>query len=247
MTAPKVAVAACDLRNGGNNVKNERPALWIAVLLASTCAAQAAANSGTDVCKPPKPITSPEPGYRPNDLEKQPANTAGLPSVVQTVEHALQCYQALANTKDPMQPKGLPKLSSAAMDFKTTTGKTIGFTFSVFVFKIGASREKDVTDDLVFTYSVPKVTLPPSVGFAKTPPPTLYEELVKEVQAAARAAQAQSTAMSMPLSKVGITVSYGIKFDGNVFLNVPVQLVTVGGNGDYNKNNIQTITLTFGQ
>ncbi len=70
--------------------------------------------------------------------------------------------------KDSTQPKGLPKLSSAVMDFKTTTGKTVGFTFSVFVFKVGASREKDVTDDLSFTYSVPKVVLPHDAqGLAK--------------------------------------------------------------------------------
>jgi hypothetical protein len=41
-------------------------------------------------------------------------------------------------------------------------------------------------------------------------------------------------------------VSYGIKFDGNISINVPVHLVTFGGNGDYNKNDTQSVTLTFG-
>lgn len=208
------------------------------------------AKSEADVCKTPKPIDKPGPGYRAPDKVKQPDLTADLPSVVKTVEQALECYQAVAQTTDEMQPKGLPTLSSAVMDFKATTGKTVGFTFSVFVFKIGASREKDVTDDLTFTYAVPKVILPHDAqGFVKVKPkpPALYEELVKEVQAAAAAAQAQSIALGMPLSKVTVLVSYGIKFDGNVSINVPVQLVTIGGNGDYNKNNTQTITLTFGQ
>jgi len=49
------------------------------------------------------------------------------------------------------------------------------------------------------------------------------------------------------LSKVQIQVAYGIKFDANVGVTVPISLVTVGGNGDYNKNNTQTITLVFGQ
>jgi hypothetical protein len=142
----------------------------------------------------------------------------------------------------------MPKLSSAVMDFKTTTGKTIGFSFSVFVFKVGASREKDVTNDLQFTYSVKKnLALSPSVGFAKPTPSPLFGELVNEIQSASLAAQAQSTALGLPLSKVSLTVSYGIKFDGNVAINVPIQLVTIGGNGDYNKNNIQTIALTFGE
>lgn len=208
------------------------------------------AQSEADVCQAPKPITNPGPGYTANDNVEQPKMTADLPSVVQTLERALECYQAVAQVKDDTQPKGLPKLTSAAMDFKATTGKTVGFTFSVFVFKIGASREKDVTDELTFTYAVPKVVLPHDAnGFVKFKPvpQDLYKELVKEVQAAAAAAQAQSTALGMPLSKVGVLVSYGIKFDGNVSINVPVQLVTIGGNGDYNKNNTQTITLQFGQ
>jgi NTP-dependent ternary system trypsin peptidase co-occuring protein len=178
---------------------------------------------------------------------EQPAGTADLARVVQLVDHALKCYQALSKDLDPLQPKGLPKISSATMDFKTTTGKTVGFSLSIFVFKVGASREKDVTDDIAFTYSVPKVVAPGPKGITKPVPADLFAELVKEVAAAANAAQAQSTALGMPLSKVQITVSYGIKFDGNVAVSVPISLVTIGGNGDYNKNDTQTITLTFGQ
>jgi hypothetical protein len=100
---------------------------------------------------------------------------------------------------------------------------------------------------LKFTYSVKPATVQKGPGLAKPGPPPLYEELVKDVQAAARAAKAQSTALGLPLSKVEITIAYGIKFDGNVSLNAPVQLVTIGGNGDYNKNNTQTLGLTFGQ
>jgi hypothetical protein len=190
-------------------------------------------------------LAAPGPGYKDADVVKQPDYTADLPSVVQTVEQALQCYQALTQQSDPLQPKGLPKLSSVVMDFKTTTGETVGASFSFFIFKIGGSREKDVTDDISFTYSVPKPA--PPVRGAKPKPATLYDELVKEVQAAARAAQAQSTALGMPLSKVSISISFGIKFDGNVSINAPVQLITIGGNGDYNKNNTQTLQLTFGQ
>jgi hypothetical protein len=34
-------------------------------------------------------------------------------------------------------------------------------------------------------------------------------------------------------------------FDGNVSINVPIQLVTLGASGDYKKNEAQTVTLTF--
>jgi hypothetical protein len=229
---------------------NHRTALifFISLSIGTTCVAQQKPQEKTitgNFCDAPK-LTNPGPGYTEHDIEEQPKDTADLPSVVQTVEQALKCYQVLSGEKDPMQPKGLPKLNSVELDFKTTTGKTLGFTFSIFVFKVGASREKDVTDELKFTYSVPKkLQLPKTPGFAKPTPVPLYEELVKEVQAAARAAQAQSHALGMPLNKVSINVAYGIKFDGNVSINVPVQLVTIGGNGDYNKNNIQSITLSF--
>src|SRR5690349_15810036 len=221
-------------------------ALIVGSLIASpVCMAQQEAIATENVCGAPKPATAIASVNK--NLNEQPAGTADLAAVVQLVDHALKCYQALSKDLDPLQPKGLPKISSAVMDFKTTTGKTVGFSFSIFIFKVGASREKDVTDEVSFTYSIPKVILPPTQGLAKPAPVDLFKELVKEVAAAASAAQTQSTALGLPLSKVQIQISYGIKFDGNVGVSVPISLVTVGGNGDYNKNNTQTITLTFGQ
>ena len=228
--------------------------LTAAILVAtSSCVAQARKKvpraktpSETTVCDAPMPISSPAPAYQQENIRDQPDKTADLPSVVETVEKALECYQALSHEKDPLQPNGLPKLTNALLDFKTTTGKTVGFTFSVFVFKIGASGEKDVTSDISFTYAPKAATVPKGVGFTKKGPAPLYEELVKAVAAAASAAQAQSKLLGLPLNKVSVTVSYGIKFEGNVSLNVPVQLLTIGGNGDYNRNNTQTVTLTFG-
>jgi len=208
----------------------------------------------------PKPVQKPlegefctEPtitrGYSADQVKDQPDNTADLPSVVQTVEQALKCYQALTTTgSEAAQPKGLPKLSSAVFDFKTTTAKTVGFSISFFIFKVGASREKDATNDVSFTYSVPKnVSLPKGPGFAKPSATSFFDQLVKDLQAAANTAKMQSQALGMPLSKVQISISYGIKFDGSVSVNAPVQLVTIGGNGDYNKNNTQSLTLTFGE
>jgi hypothetical protein len=221
-------------------------ALIVGFLIASTASmAQQKAIVPEDACGAPKPATGIASENK--NAKEQPEDTADLAAVVQLVDHALKCYQAVSKDLDPLQPKGLPKISSAVMDFKTTTGKTVGFSFSVFVFKVGASREKDVTHDVSFTYSIPKAILPATKGFAKPAPVDLFKELVKAVAAAASAAQAQSTALGLPLSKVQIQISYGIKFDGNVGINVPISLVTIGGNGDYNKNNTQTITLTFGQ
>jgi hypothetical protein len=216
------------------------------LIFCAVCMAEQKTVSVVD-CNQPN-LAAPLPAYQAMNVKNQPAGTADLPAVVQTVEQALRCYQALSKEPNPLQPPGLPKISSAVMDFKTTTGKTAGISFSIFVFKIGASRESDVTDDVSFTYSVPqKIAPPPALTLVKPAPPDLFKELINEVTAAASAAQAQSTALGMPLSKVSITIAYGIKFDANASLNAPVSLVTIGGNGDYNKNNTQTLTLTFGQ
>jgi hypothetical protein len=219
---------------------------FVALVVGTSSFAQDKNNAAAEnFCDPPKDIPA-EPGYREADIKEQPKNTADLPSVVRTVVQSLKCYQALSGEGDPTHPKGLPELNTVEMDFKTTAGTTTGLTFSIFVFKVGASRAVDVTDDLKFTYSVPKkLQFPKTLGFVRPSPATLYEELVKEVQAAARAALTQSEALGLPLNKVSISISYGIKFDGTLSLNAPVQLVTIGGNGDYNKNNTQTVTLSF--
>jgi hypothetical protein len=244
------AVAHGDTMREAEPMKITKSLVWFVslLMLSSLCFAQKKKQVQNTVqgefCQAP---TLPAPGaYKPDDAKGQPNNTADLPTVVATVEQALKCYQESTKGSDPTQPNGLPKLSSAVFDFKTTTAKTAGFSISFFIFKVGASSEKDVTDDVSFTYSVPKTVPPKAAGFVKPPPPDLFSELVKDVQAAAHAAQAQSTALGMPLSQVKIQVAFGIKIDANASLNLPVHLITIGGNGDYNKNNIQTITLTFG-
>jgi hypothetical protein len=197
-------------------------------------------------CSEPK-LAAPGPGYQKSDIKEQPKDTADLPSVVATVEQALRCYQAMTLETDPLHPKGLSQLSSVVLDFKTVTGKTVGFTFSVFVFKIGGSREKDVTNDISFTYSVPKPAVVGTKSLTHVAPVPLFEQLVTDIQAAAATAQAKSSVLGIPLGKVQITIAYGIKFDGSGGVNIPISLVTFGPNFDYNKNNTQTLTLTFGQ
>ena len=65
----------------------------------------------------------------------QPPGTADLPSVIASVKAAMQCYQD--NRGDGAD--ALPKLMSAAFDFKTATGLVGGLSFSIFIFKFGAS------------------------------------------------------------------------------------------------------------
>jgi hypothetical protein len=188
----------------------------------------------------PKPVIPDSQKLDPKAVTDQPKDTADLPSVVASVKAAVECYQNNRGSG----PDALPALSSAVFDFKTTTGTVGGLSLNLFIVKIGGSVEKDTVNDLTFTYSIPAPVVARGV---KKPPQGLSDALANDILAAARAAKPSLTVLGLTLSKVTINVQYGIKIDGNVSLNVPVALVTIGPNADRNKNSTQSATLTFGK
>lgn len=202
----------------------------------------AATDTAAPKCQPPSiPAT---PGL---STSGAPAKSADLNSVIATVEAALKCYQDNAGSG----PDALPALVQADFDFKTTTAKTGGFTISFFIFKLGASHEKDVTNDITFTYKVPPPKPPQVKGPAFTgkhqPPVFFTDALVADLQGAAAALKASHQAAGLPFQQTKIMIQYGVINDGNVTISAPVQLVTLGPNGDYKKSDIQSVTLTFGK
>ena len=76
-------------------------------------------------------------------------------------------------------------------DFKTaaTTG---GFTINLFIFKFGTSHEKDVVNDVSYTYSLPTPTKSPACRDASSCR-KLQDELAQTIQEAAKAVKASST------------------------------------------------------
>lgn len=172
-----------------------------------------------------------------------PNGTTDLNSVIASVEAALKCYQDNRGTG----PDALPPLQQATFDFKTTTGTVGGVTISFFIFKVGASKESDMTNQLTFTYSVPK----PATGnghalkLAK-PPQYLSDSIVADIQSAAEAVKSRATVDKLAFSKLALTLQYGVVFDGNIGINAPIQLVTLGANIDKKRNDVQSVTLTFG-
>jgi hypothetical protein len=199
-------------------------------------AQQALPSSSTTAC--PVPKVSPT---LPTDAAGAPKGTADLNSVITSVTAALKCYEDARGSG----PDALPHLQQAQFDFKTTTAKVGGVTVSFFIFKFGASRESDTTNQLSFTYSLPK---PPGGGHAlkiAKPPQPLADALVADIQSAAAAVKSRAKIDNLAFSKLTITLAYGIQFDGNVGVNVPVQLVTIGASYDSKRNDVQTVTLTF--
>jgi hypothetical protein len=206
--------------------------------ISSPCVAQqtAAASPGPTHC--PVPQVS---GTPPTSAVGAPNGTADLNSVITSVTAALLCYEASRGSG----PDALPHLQQAKFDFKTTTAKVGGFTVSFFIFKLGASKESDTTNQLSFTYSLPK---PPGTGHAlkiAKPPQPLADALVADMQGAAAAIKTRAKIDNLTFKELTITLQYGIQFDGNIGINVPIQLVTIGANYDSKRNDVQTVTLTF--
>jgi polyisoprenoid-binding protein YceI len=75
----------------------------------------------------------------------------------------------------------------------------------------------------------------------------LTEELVKTIQSAAAAAKTAAALGKLKLTKIAVNIQFGVKWDVSGGINAPISLVTVGINGDKNKNTVQSVTLTFGK
>jgi hypothetical protein len=215
------------------------------LILGARVAAGADSSNATNAASHcPTPTVTPNP-----DLvgATAPPKSADLNSVVTTIESALQCYQDNRGGGSD----ALPPLIQADFDFKTTTAKTGGLSISFFIFKLSGTHEKDVTNDITFSYKV-KVLTPPGTkgpGFtSKNQPPLLLSDaLVADMQGIATAIKSRGQAAGLPLDQAKIMMQFGVVNDGNITINAPVQLVTIGGSGDYKKTEIQSVTLTFGK
>jgi len=178
---------------------------------------------------------------KPASSFEAPKGTADLHSVIVSVEAALKCYQDnIGEGSD-----ALPPLQKAVFEFKTTTGKIAGVQVSFFVFSLKASGEKDDTDQMTFTYSLP--TKKPG-GLAlkrKIPFQPLADQIVADMQAAAAAIKDAASLGKLNFNQLSVMIQFGIQFQGEAAINVPVQLVKIGPSVDYKKNEVQTVTLTF--
>jgi hypothetical protein len=211
--------------------------LMIFLLSIPCCLGQGTPATTTSPTKCPVPQVT---ATVPTDKFEAPAGTADLHSVIISVEAAINCYQ----TSIGSGPDALPPLKQADFDFKTTTGKIGGISVSFFIFQLKASKEKDTTNEITFTYGL-KTS---SEGLAlkrKAPPIQLADALVSDMQAAAAAVKDAAKLGKLNFNQLKVVLQFGIQFEGNVAINAPVQIVTLGASGDYKKNEVQSVTLTF--
>jgi len=173
----------------------------------------------------------------------KPTDTVPLDQVIKQVQLALDEYQSHLG----QGPAALPALSSAEFDFKTTIGTTVSGGVSIFIFKFGASRERDTVNDVTYTYAPIKPEVPASGLQSNEPPPSLKDELAKTIQLAAATVKGSATAAGLPFSKLVVNLQYGVKWDVNAAGTAPVSFVTINLGGDRNKNTVQSVKLTFGK
>jgi len=176
--------------------------------------------------------------------EAQPPNTVDLNTVIRQVKAAIDKYQKNRGSGSD----ALPPLSLAEFDFKTTTGTKGGLSINLFIFKIGASRESDVVNDVTYTYTLPKPKPPSGIGILEHRKPVpLTDALAQSIQNAAATLKNAESLGPLNFSKLTLTIQYGVTWDGNGGVNIPIQLVTLGLNVDKNKNSVQSVKLVFGQ
>jgi hypothetical protein len=161
-----------------------------------------------------------------------------LCAVVNQVTSALARYQSSLGSG----ANALPPLSKAEFDFKTAAVTTTGAKISLFVFTIGGSHERDVTNDVTFTYALAK---PKPSALAPHTTATLEDQLYATIRGAAEQVQMAKKIADVPFSGLEITVQFCVKWDGNAGVNAPISLVTVGLNGDKSRNTTQSVKLTF--
>jgi len=173
----------------------------------------------------------------------KPNDAAPLNLVIEQVKAALLEYQ----TNRGGGADTLPPLSSAEFDFKTTTAMVEGGTVNLLIFKFGTSHEDDAINDVTYTYSLPKPTSAPGTRAPRKKPPLLRDQLAQAIQSAAAAVKTAGPVGDLKFSKLTVNLSYGVKWDINGSEGFQFSLVTVGVNGDANKNTVQAVKITFGQ
>jgi hypothetical protein len=177
---------------------------------------------------------------------KEKSETLPLDQVIAVTEMALNDYQAQAEAS-----KGtLPPLATADFDFKTVVDTKGTGGINLWIFTLGATKEKQTTTDLDFQYAPHPAEKIEIQGFGEKPK-TLYQAIIDTLtessKAIASASQASgsSTQPSLDLCQLSITLAFGATTDVQGGLKVPFQLITVSASLDRSKNNVQQVKLVF--
>ncbi|MGE5345732.1 MAG: hypothetical protein ACM3JH_07245 [Acidithiobacillales bacterium] len=170
-----------------------------------------------------------------------PPESGALSAVIKEVTTVLEEYQKNRGSGDQFE---LPPLKKAEFDFKVTAKKKGGFSIDLLIFHFGASTEKELVNDVTFTYAFRS----PQKGLATrkpSPPPPLAGELAATIQKAAQAVKNAATAAGLPFSKLTVLIQYGVTWNVDAGGKVTYSFVTISGGAEASKNTIQSVKLEF--
>lgn len=179
----------------------------------------------------------------PAEAYKLDKDTVPLCLVAAKIKETLDKYNS-----DPTTDKTLlPTLTKAEFGFKTTRTTNGGFSLNILIFKIGATRQSDTSEEVTFAYAKPKRDQE-TLGFK--PPKKPYDfsatllSLLKDSATQVKSAQAFG---DLPLSSLTLNLSFGVTWDISAGVTVPVvAMVTAGATFDRKSADVQTVKLTYG-
>ena len=158
--------------------------------------------------------------------------------VAQKVAFTLDEYN-----NDPTTLKGtVPALARADFDFKTVSSNTGGFKFGILVFSVGASHQSSSTNEVTFSYVVPP---PAPIKAHHAQPHDFSKDLIETLQEAGRQINMTQSVGAAKFKTLTVTLAYGVTWDFSGSATLPISLVTAGGTLDHNRNDTQTMKLTF--
>ncbi|MGC2161461.1 MAG: hypothetical protein WA634_06115 [Silvibacterium sp.] len=182
------------------------------------------------------------------DVKKTPIP---LCLVAKKVALTLDQYNSDPNTiKD-----ALPGLAGADFDFKTVNSTTEGFKFCLLIFSVGGSHQSQATNDVTFSYKVPPPPPKPaamsmdaylnSLAPRRVKAQDFSKDLIQTLQEAALQIKETRSVGPATFKTLTVTLAYGVTWDFNGSVTLPISLVTAGGTLDHSRADTQTIKLTF--
>jgi hypothetical protein len=181
---------------------------------------------------------------------KEKQSLVSLPAAIAATEAALTDSQAYAESPDGIKD-GIPPLATADFDFKTVVDLKGGPSVNLFIFTLGATWDKQSTNDLAFQYAPHIAPESETFTFGSGPAPkSLYQSIVETLKASAKEIKkAQDTDPATPnkldLCSLSLALSFGFTTDVQGGIKAPFQIVTVSASLDRSSQNVQQVKLTF--
>ena len=197
---------------------NRIRSLGISIALASSCA--------FSVCASPSP-----------SLDENRAAT--VQSVIEQVKVALSAAQTELAKRNL---KNLPPMKQVDVDLQTVILEKSGAKFKFWIISIGATYEKDHSQEMTISLVPPSPGNPSSISTL-----SLTQSLVDAIVSAAEGINdAGNGTVPLATSSVVLKISFTVKKNSSGGLSTPeLAPVSADVTGDLSKTAVQTLTLTF--